>query len=472
MKRNISRLLFGLLLVSACSKLPLDDQRAVEYYSNTFAYNIMNSYYLWKDETEVARELKDWGTREDAVQKVKDCRYSADRWTMLYEDCTPFENYVNGSGLTYGMDYSPYYADSRKTQVVAVVRFTYADSPARKAGLKRGDVIETIGGQTMDKENYGRVLGQLSTATSIQLGLADGRTIRMEASDHYEDPVQTALTFEHNGVLFGYLHFTNFTLDACKDLEAAFTLFKADGIRDLILDLRYNTGGYVITSTALASMIAPPEVVARKEIFNIDVYNDILSNDDEDITRFAPEMSYTSKNTQQKVTVKPLEVNPGIQHLWVLVTGESASASEALICGLKPYMDVTLVGEKTSGKFCGGNLIKADTWFETMEKYNGFKNMDYDAARQAIPLWGIYVITSRYSDCNGVTLSMPDGIPADYDSYDRPQDAVPLGDPEERMLAATLSLATGGPASASVKSLSARETPLPLHRPGSGVLLH
>ena len=472
MKRNISSLLCGLLLLSACSKLPMDGQRAVEYYSNTFAFNVMNTYYLWKDEAEVARELDDWGTREDAVQKVKACRYPADRWTTLYEDCTPFENYVNGSGLTYGLDYSAYYTDSGKTQVVAVVRFTYADSPARKAGLKRGDVIETIGGKIMDKENYRSLLGQFSTSTSIQLGLADGRIVRMEAADLYENPVQTALTFEHNGVLFGYLHFTNFTLDACKDLETAFSQFKADGIRELVLDLRYNGGGYVITSTALASMMAPPEVVARKDIFNIDVYNDVLSKDEEDITRFAPEMSYTSKITRQEVTVKPLEVNPGIQHLWVLVTGESASASEALICGLKPYMDVTLVGEKTSGKFCGGSLIRADSWFETMEKYNGFDHMDYDAAREALPLWGLYVITSRYSDCDGVTLSMPDGIAADYDTYDRPLDAVPLGNPEERMLAATLSLATGSPAPASVKSLSARETPLPLPRPGFGVLLH
>ena len=183
MKRSISSLLCGLLLLSACSKLPMDEQRAVEYYSNTFAFNVMNTYYLWKDEAEVARELDDWGTREDAVQKVKACRYPADRWTTLYEDCTPFENYVNGSGLTYGLDYSAYYTDSGKTQVVAVVRFTYADSPARKAGLKRGDVIETIGGQTMDKENYRSLLGQLGTSTSIQLGLADDQDFLLRNSD-------------------------------------------------------------------------------------------------------------------------------------------------------------------------------------------------------------------------------------------------------------------------------------------------
>ena len=467
MKRSIFSLLGLVLLASACSQLPMDDERAVQFYSNTFAYNVMNTYYLWKDEPNAARELKDWGTSEDVVEKVNACRYSADRWTMLYEDCTPFENYVNGSGLTYGLEISAFYTNSQRNQVEAVVRYTYADSPARKAGLKRGDEILTIGGETMDKNNFSRILNQLYTDTSIQLGLDDGRTIRMDAADMYENSVHTALTFEKDGVKYGYLHFTSFTLDACKDLETAFAQFKADGIRELILDLRYNTGGYVITSTALASMIAPPEVVARKEIFNIDVYNDILSDEDEDISYFTPEISYTSKRTGQQMTVKPLEVNPGIEHLWVLVTGESASASEALICGLKPYMDVTLVGERTSGKFCGGNLIKAVDWYNSMEKIKGFKDLDYDAARKAIPLWGLYVITSRYSDCNGVTLSMPDGIPADLDGKDKPYEGISLGDPSESLLASVLGAVKSAPAGPFL-------TPVenPLRRPGFGVLLH
>ena len=467
MKRSIFSLLGLVLLASACSELPMDEGRAVQYYSNIFAFNIMNTYYLWKDEPNAARVINNWDTFADAVEQVDACRYSADRWTMLYEDCTPFENYVNGSGLTYGLEISVFYTNSQRDQVEAVVRYTYADSPARKAGLKRGDEILTIGGETMNDENLSSVINRLYTNTSIQLGLADGRVIQMDAADLYENPVHTVNTFEKNGVRYGYLHFTNFTLDACKDLETAFAQFKADGIQELFLDLRYNTGGYVITSTALASMIAPPEVVARKDIFNKDIYNNVLSDEDEDITRFAPEMSYTSKITGKEVTVKPLDVNPGVRHLWVLVTDESASASEALICGLKPYMDVTLVGERTSGKFCGGSLIKAVDWFDTMEKYKAFDYLDYDAARKALPLWGLYVITSRYSDCNGVTLSMPDGIPADLEGYDKPYDGISLGDPGENLIAIALS---------SVKSASPDDALVPvenpLRRPGSGVLLH
>jgi hypothetical protein len=57
--------------------------------------------------------------------------------------------------------------------------------------------------------------------------------------------------------------------------------------------------------------------------------------------------------------------------------------------------------------------------------------------------WGIYVMYSRYADCNGVTLSMPDGIAPDVEAEDDPLDGFALGDPEETMLAVALRLIEG-----------------------------
>ncbi len=438
MKRSIFSLLAMVVLASACHKDSMDDKRPAAYYANTFAFNTMNTYYLWKDEPEVASELQDWTIKEEPIEKVTKTRYKADRWTRLYDDTSSFETLVTGSGKTFGLEYKPYYYDEEKTRVIAVVLFTYAGSPACNAGLKRGDGILTVNGEIMTPDNYGRILNQLYTETSLEMELADGRTVRMDAIEMYENPVHTVSLIEYNGVRYGYLHFSNFTLDACKDLETAFAQLKAVGIQELVLDLRYNTGGYAFTSMALASMMAPPEVVSGKKVFNRDIYNDIISGEEKAETYFTPECTYTSNITKEKVTVKPLDVNPGIRHLWVLVTGSSASASEALICGLKPYMDVTVVGGTTSGKFCGGNFIKATDWYTAVEKDNGLKNIDYDDARQSLSTWGIYVITSRYADCNGVTLSMPDGIPADISGEDVPYDGYELGDPRESLLSSAL----------------------------------
>ena len=274
----------------------------------------------------------------------------------------------------------------------------------------------------------------------------DGRTLYLQSREMYENPVQTSTTLDYGGKRFGYLHYTNFTMDSCKDLETVFAGFKADGITDLVLDLRYNSGGYVITSVTLASMIAPLDAVENRSIYNKNVYNDLLTQSDEDVERFEKEVTYPSSSGQD-VTVHPLKVNPGIEHLWVLTSGQTASASEALICGLKPYMDVTLIGKQTSGKFTGGVLVKATNWFDSLKD-------------------------ARYSDCNGVTLSMPDGISPDYEVSDNPADPTPLGSPQEKMLAAALSIATGGPVPASVKSVSAQAMPEPIRKPGFGVLIH
>lgn len=76
MKRSIFSILGALVLLTACEKKnPEPEVNPVLYYSNTFAYNVMSTYYLWKDE--VASQLKNWGLYDDAVAKVESSRYSA-----------------------------------------------------------------------------------------------------------------------------------------------------------------------------------------------------------------------------------------------------------------------------------------------------------------------------------------------------------------------------------------------------------
>jgi C-terminal processing protease CtpA/Prc len=465
MKRSIFSLLGILLLASACQKMDPEDERTVRYYANTFAYNVMNTYYLWKDE--VSDKIENWVTTEDPIKKVEAARYEMDKWTALYDNFSDVEGYFSGNLETFGLSFTLYYYDEAMTQVCAVVTYTYENSPARKAGLQRGDIIVTVDGELITPDNYPAQASKLWGTGSISLGLEDGRTVSLQSVQMYENPVHTATTFDYGGKRFGYLHFTSFTLDSCPDLETVFGQFKAEGITDLILDLRYNGGGYVTTSTALASMIAPPDVVKAKKVYNKDIYNDNLTQSEQDATRFEPEFTYEISSGQE-VTVHPLEVNPGIEHLWAIVTDDSASASEALICGLKPYMDVTLVGQQTYGKFTGCILLSATEWFDSITE----TTLDIEEGKAALPNWGIYLVVSRYADCNGVTLSMPDGITPDYAAKDRPKETFPLGDPSEKMLAATLSIATGGPAPASVKSISAQAVPEPIHRPGFGVLIH
>ena len=494
----MKRILFLALLLAAFScREDLPEAEWKTYYANTFAYNVMNTYYLWNQE--MAAGLKDWSTLEDPVAKVKSLRYKdaagneVDRWTELMEDCSPFVDAITGNGKTYGMEFVLYRVTGSAEDVIMVVTFTYQDSPAQKAGIVRGDVVTALDGRKLTIDNYQALLSEkiYDYPTTVKLSLQGGRTVSMSATEMYANPVHTARVLDAGGKKLGYLHFCNFTLDACEALVEAFRQFKAEGIEELVLDLRYNTGGYALTGAVLGSLIAPLQVVREKAIFNLDIYNSTLSSTMDVETRFAE--SFTLPLTGGRKTLDVGGANPGVKRVWAITTGHSASASESLLCGLMPYMDVTLVGSDTYGKFCGGYLIQASDWYSAVDADKS--GIDTAAGKQYTSGWGLYVIASRYADCNGITRSMPSGIPADFPATDEPRDGHQLGDPAESMLAAVLALAgdasaspgaassAGGPAKASGKASAAASSasasplggagaPLPFHRPGSGALVH
>ena len=461
--RWIIALLALSMLGSGCRKqVPdeygqLDNETKLQRkYVNTFAWNVMDTYYLWRDE--IAPALKKWQTWEEPIQKVADIRYKdaagkdIDRWTMLTDDFASLVGGVSGHTRTVGMDFVLYYADQARTRIVAVVTYTYGDSPAARAGLRRGDAILTVDGLEMKSDNYQKVVRErLLGGGTVKLGLSDGRSVTVTAEDMYENPVQTVRILERpGGKKVGYLHYTSFTLDSCKDLVDVFKEFVQAGIGDLVLDLRYNGGGYLVTEEVLASMLAPVSVVEAGKVLFQDIYNAKLAAEiQEDPTCFDTEFRFKVDGKQQVVSTAG--ANPDLPRLYVLVTGSSASASESLVCCLRPYMDVILIGEQTSGKYCAGYLMDAMGWYDAVRKSLGEE--EYAKALPYVDNWGIYVMYSRYADCNGVTLSMPDGIAPDYGAEDDPLDGYTLGDPRETMLAFALGLIEGRTRSAETPSV-------------------
>ena len=464
MKRN--RWILGLLalsmLGSGCAKqVPdeygqLDDETKLQRkYVNTFAWNVMDTYYLWRDE--IAPALEKWQNWEEPIRKVADIRYKdaagkdIDRWTMLTDDFASLVGGVSGHTRTFGMDFQLYYADQARTRVVAVVTYTYGDSPAAQAGLRRGDAIRTVDGLEMTPDNYQEIVrDRLLGGGTVKLGLSDGRSVTVTAVDMYENPVQTIRILERpGGKKVGYLHYTSFTLDSCEDLVEVFQQFVQAGIDDLVLDLRYNGGGYLITEEVLASMLAPVSVVDAGSVLSQEIYNAKMAAEiKEEPTCFETGFMFRKDGALQVLSTAG--ANPDLPRLYVLVTGSSASASESLVCCLRPYMDVILIGEQTSGKYCAGYLMEARNWYDAAKKSLGEE--EYAKALPYVDNWGIYVMYSRYADCNGVTLSMPDGIAPDVEAEDDPLDGFALGDPGETMLATALGLIEGRTRSAETPS--------------------
>jgi carboxyl-terminal processing protease len=152
------------------------------------------------------------------------------------------------------------------------VRYVYPGSPADQAGLKRGYQITAINGRTSltydansgSGTNVNFVINAYSNSTNITMTAKrpDGSTfdVNMNVATYKLNPVLNTQIFDQgNGHKIGYIVFNSFTSleNAKPQLDAAFAGFQSKNITELVVDLRYNGGGYVETAEYLTNMIAP-----------------------------------------------------------------------------------------------------------------------------------------------------------------------------------------------------------------------
>jgi C-terminal processing protease CtpA/Prc len=145
---------------------------------------------------------------------------------------------------------------------------------------------------------------------------------------------------EVNGRKVGYLVFNSFIEKSKEELNEAFTYFQTMGVRELILDLRYNGGGSLDIARHLAGLIASSRAAGRD--FVTLTYN-------------------TAKQSQNKpYLLETVPLHIPLERLFVITSTSSASASEAIINGLKPYMPVITIGNRTHGKPVGMNVWRVN----------------------------------------------------------------------------------------------------------------
>ncbi len=425
------------------------------YYANIFARDMLSSVYLWSEEIADDLDKLDPYTNEDPISTVKEIRYKengsdVDKWTTLTDDYDSFSSSVAGVETTfgYGLMIGTF---SNTGNYFLVISHVYAGSPAEEAGLKRGDIIVQLDGADITSSNYTDAL--YNSSITLTMGVVEGNTISLgetvslTAVTMYENPILCSTTFDCNGKLVGYIAYESFDMVSLPELVSICQSFKSQGVSELILDLRYNGGGYVVTETAIASMLAPESVVKAKSVLLTQVWNATYTayykqNGTDTSTYFSQKFSVYDED-YNVISVSTANANIGIDKLYAIVTGSSASASEALLVGLMPYMDVELIGENTYGKYCTGYILAADDV--------------YSSIPDELDNWGIYVMVSRFADCNGDNPCMPDGIAPDIEAEDSVLDGYQLGDENETMLKAALTAA--GKTDFAAKTRTAKSLP-------------
>ncbi|QCK16670.1 S41 family peptidase [Mangrovivirga cuniculi] len=323
---------------------------------SNWVFETMSEVYYWEDLIPAEVDLT---KNPEAV--FNDIVYSGDRFSFLTDDYAGLINSLEGVSQEAGYEFQLLRAEEGSDDLVALVLYAKAGSPARQEGVRRGDAIYAINGTQLTINNYSNLLDQISETHTISYRRYE------ESAGSYVDQgdltLSTTVVSENpnfldsiyslpNGQKMGYYVYNFFspgpgsTDDYDMEMDNVFAEFKASGVENLVLDLRYNSGGSISSAQLLASLIAPG--VSSTDILYKNVWNDLY-------------MDYIQglEDGDDILNGKFLDVNNNIgnslsgQTLYVLVGNRTASASELIINGLRPYMNVVIIGESTVGKNVG-----------------------------------------------------------------------------------------------------------------------
>lgn len=422
----------GLLLV-ACGKddepnINPNDTNAI----NEWIYKTMDQNYLWYDEMPAKTSLN-FKQEPEAFFKAllsdnDGKRYDNGRAPLYFStiEKKTATKAISDTEPTYGFEFAILLETSSNTYYYPVL-YVLPDSPAEKAGLKRGDWIVDVGKNHTKITDYTILLkgdpivlnlAQTVYDSNNRLALKTIPSVSLEAARVMEsNPILKDTVLHVGGKRIGYLSYLHFSSGPDDNsnkaydnqLKEIFAQFKTQQVNEFVLDLRYNGGGLVSSAQVLTSLLGPSEIFQKgSDIFGYMKYNDKI---DKEATLYFDKTSDV------------ISANLNLNQLYVLIGQQTASASEAVINMLIPYMgreNIILIGEKTIGKNVGSQTFGEDKdygWLLhpiTLRIYNKDRKADYD---------------------NGFVPDEP------IDEFDKP--LPPLGDPNEYLLATAIQKITG-----------------------------
>ncbi|HMJ69374.1 MAG TPA: S41 family peptidase [Cyclobacteriaceae bacterium] len=419
-------LFLAVVFLQACDKNDPAPAASPNEHVNSWIYDNMKAWYYWT--TDIPADPDKSVEPEPFFESLLS---DEDRFSWIQEDFTELLNSLRGVSKEAGFEFALYRESGDNNNVIAQVLYVKNASPASSAGLKRGDIISQINGTQITIDNYTSLLGKLSGNHSLTFKPLDyeartlgaTQTVNIAPVEYAEDPNYFNKVFTYNDRKIGYYVYNLFSEGPesgdktyTNEMNNIFGSFKSQGITDLVIDLRFNSGGAETAAQNLASLIvkgaSSTTVFARHE-YNEQITAEIKSNPD--LGEGFLNVPFLSKTENVGAMLRDSRV-------YILTGSRTASASELIINGLKPFMDIYLIGNTTVGKNVGSISL-----YDEEDPEN---------------TWGIQpIVTKMFNSQNQSDYTngfSPQTLDVDNGLY-----LYPLGDPRENLLNKALMRITG-----------------------------
>lgn len=433
-------LVIVLLITSVkCSDNNLEEISDINLEVQNFIWKGLNLYYLWqgsvpnladnrfKTQGELDQFLKDYPNPKLLFESLIFDRTTTDKWSWIVDDYIALEQSFKGISKNSGVEFG-LVGMANGVDVFGFVRYIIPGSDASTKNIKRGDIFWGVNGTQLTRSNYNNLLFGSADSYTLNLGTLSGgvltqgtTTVLLNKTQLQENPVFITKTFDVSGRKIGYLMYNAFTRDFDKHLNNAILQLKTAGINELILDLRYNSGGSVQSAVYLSSMITGQ---FKGQLFTKEYWNAKIQYYFETENPTSLLNNFTDKMTDG-TALNHLNFN----RLFVITTASSASASELVINGLKPYIAVKSVGRTTSGKYTA-----SVTLYDSKNFTRTGANPNHKWAMQPIVL----------QEKNKLGENSPSGFAPDVNLPEDFSNMGILGDVNEPLLARTISFIING----------------------------
>jgi C-terminal processing protease CtpA/Prc len=355
-----------------------------------FIWKGLNLYYLWQadvpdlsdnrfaNQTDLNTFLNGYPEPEKLFDALR-VDANIDRFSWIVSDYLELEGQLQGTTNNNGVDFGLYLKPGSTTEVFGWVRYIIPNSDAATKNIHRGDLFYAVDGTTLTTSNYQALL--FGSNTNYTLNLADlnggaitpnSKSVVLTKTVLTENPILINTVINSGSHKIGYLMYNGFYANFDTQLNDAFGTLKSQAVTDLVLDLRYNGGGSVQTATRLASMITGQFTgqVFAKQQWNSKIQAYFDANNPDDLKNFFTD----------KIGTTPIN-SLNLSKIYILTSKSTASASELVINGLKPHIEVVQIGDVTTGKNVGSVTLYDSPNFD-----NTNRNPNHRYAMQPIVL--------------------------------------------------------------------------------------